>query len=464
MSTLYLDLTSLAQWRGPVVGILRVQQLYAQFAKANIDDVVFTLFDPRDSKTKTMPPRMAEGIIDGTVRVYLDMLPAKRGNRRRTADRLPVTLQGPYWWITRFRRMLLLRLEALRIGASSNRARQIWTSLQAPLLKSRRMQRIFLNDDGSRIDIPSLDQVCTSPVTLSAGDVTVAVQNDWSHTEVEALLAARDRAGSRHVVLCHDIIPIKFPEWYSKEDVEVFERYHDAVFERADRMVFTTQNTYRDANDHCARRGMRMAPHSVVPLGSDLFQGSAGGLPPGLEVGNFALYVSTIEPRKNHAMLLEAWRRLLRDGTVAASGFKLVFVGRVGWMVDDLVHELGTDPELKGSVVHLTGIDDETLGALYRDASFCLYPSLYEGYGLPPVEALQRGKALIVSTGGSLPEVVGDFAVLLDPMDLSAWTDRMRAWLKGAPERSEIADRARRDYRPVTWEESARRLLQAPLS
>ena len=148
MSTLYLDLTSLAQWRGPVVGILRVQQLYAQFAKANIDDVVFTLFDPRDSKTKTVPPHMAEGIIEGNMRVYLDMLPAKRGNRRRTADRLPVMLQGPYWWITRFRRMLLLRLEALRISASSNRARQMWKSLQAPLLKSRRMQRIFLNDDG----------------------------------------------------------------------------------------------------------------------------------------------------------------------------------------------------------------------------------------------------------------------------------------------------------------------------
>ena len=464
MPKFYLDLTSLAQWRGPVVGILRVQQHYARYALANVEDVVFTLFDPRDSRTRTIRPGMAKAIIEGGTRVYLEMLPAKRGNRASTADRLPVLLQEPYWWVTRFRRKLALLLEARRIGASSHHARRIWASLQAPLLKSRRMRQIFMHEDGRRIDLPSLDQICGSPVVLAAGDVTLGVQNDWSHTEVEVLLDARDRSGSKHVALCHDVIPIRFPQWYRKEDVEVFEHYCGQVFERADRVIFTTQFTYGDAADYCVRRGKRLAPHSIVPLGSDLADGAVGSLPSGLEPAKFALYVSTLEPRKNHVMLLEAWRRLLRDGTVAASGFKLVFVGRVGWMVDDLVRELQTDLDLKDTVIHLTGIDDARLAALYREAAFCLYPSIFEGYGLPPVEALQRGKALIVSTTGSLPEVVGDFAVLLDPMDVSAWTDRIRAWIQGSPEPLELAARARRDYRAVTWEKSARRFFEAALA
>lgn len=90
--------------------------------------------------------------------------------------------------------------------------------------------------------------------------------------------------------------------------------------------------------------------------------------------------------------------------------------------------------------------------------------TIYEGYGLPPIEALARGKALIASTGGPIPELVGDFAVCLDPHDTKAWEGRMRDWMSGADEPARLAARAARDYRAVTWEESARLLFDAALS
>lgn len=460
MGKIYVDLTSLGQWRGPVVGILRAQQRFAQYARANLPNAVFTVFDPRTARLRPIRTGRVDDIIEGTAKVQLDMLAASPG-RRRTVDRLPPRLRETYWWITRFRRKLAFALERRRLDAGSERARDAWAALQRPLLRSARMRRSFTDVGGQRLDLPTIDQLAGAPIVLEGADVTVAIQNDWTHTDAAAILDARDRAGSRHVVLCHDVIPIKFPQWYSAEDVAVFTRYYDTVFQRADKVVFTTRCTWRDALEHCAAQGIALRPHAFVPLGSDAVEAGAGALPEGLEPDRFALYVATLEPRKNHRMLTEAWRRLVRDGTVAASGFKLAFVGRTGWMVDELMRELRTDPLLKDSVVHLTGIGDDTLGAIYRDAAFCLYPSIYEGYGLPPVEALQRGKALIVSNGGSLPEVVGDFAVLLDPDDVAGWTDRMRAWMLGAPERMQLADRAGREYRAATWEESARLFFEA---
>jgi glycosyltransferase involved in cell wall biosynthesis len=132
--------------------------------------------------------------------------------------------------------------------------------------------------------------------------------------------------------------------------------------------------------------------------------------------------------------------------------------------MDDFVAELNGDPELKQSLLHLSGIDDAALSKLYADAGFCVYPPKFEGFGLPPIEALAAGKALIVSNAGPIPEVVGDFALCLDPDDLEAWTTHLRDWINGSPERERYARRARENYRPLGWDESARMFFDAAMS
>ncbi len=127
------------------------------------------------------------------------------------------------------------------------------------------------------------------------------------------------------------------------------------------------------------------------------------------------MFVSTIEPRKNHAMLLNAWRELLDRGIPQAHDFKLVFVGREGWMVDEVMAALADRRVHHDTVLHLKGCDDDVLSALYANAAFCVYPSHYEGFGLPLVEGFARGRATIASSGGSLAEVAGGIANVLDP-------------------------------------------------
>lgn len=464
MSRLFVDLASLIQWYGPPVGIARCQERFALYAREHLPGTVFTVFDPRINRPRPIREEFVDGVLAGRIRLYMGFFPIPGAARGHSADRVPASLRPLYWWITRFRRKLALSVELRRLAASTPRAGVRWAAIQDRLLTPK-LRPLFEGAGGSRIDVPDIDDILLPPVELRPDDVTLAIQSDWIHIDVASVLAQRDAAGSRFVALCHDIIPLLFPQWFAESDVHAFRRYFEQVFARADRVLFTSRRTAEDVSSWCAENGIACADHRIVPLGADPFPETApADLPQPFEAGRFALFVSTIEPRKNHAMLVEAWRGLVRDGTVARTGFKLAFVGRKGWMMGDFFDRIAADPELSGTLIHLQGIGDDVLAALYRDAAFCLYPSIYEGYGLPPIEALARGKALIASTGGPIPELVGDFAVCLDPQDTTAWETRMRAWMTGSDEPARLAARALRDYRAITWEESSRSLFDATLS
>ncbi len=110
-------------------------------------------------------------------------------------------------------------------------------------------------------------------------DIVIAMQNDWAHTDVHAIAAQKRASGWRHVILCHDLIPILFPNWYDKPDVDGFISYYDQAFAIADRIIFTSNRTKIDAEAYCRERNLRFAHSSVVPMGADFVaQASAAAL------------------------------------------------------------------------------------------------------------------------------------------------------------------------------------------
>ena len=125
-------------------------------------------------------------------------------------------------------------------------------------------------------------------------------------------------------------------------------------------------------------------------------------------------------------------------------------------MTGDLMRDLRDDPRIAGTLEVFTDADDAKVAALYRDAAFCLYPSRYEGYGLPVVEAFQHGKAVLASTGGAVPEVVGDFSPCLDPADGEAWRRMLQTWIEDPAARAVYEERIRTSFRHPDWDESAR--------
>ena len=183
-------------------------------------------------------------------------------------------------------------------------------------------------------------------------------------------------------------------------------------------------------------------------------------LPAGLERGHYALLVSTIEPRKGHQMIYNVWLKLLAEGLPQKHRFKLVFVGRPGWLVDDLMERLTNDARLAETFFLLSDVADDQLAKLYSDAAFCLYPSAYEGYGLPIIESYLWGKAVLASTGGALPEVVAGLSPCLDPHDETLWHTTFAQWIADPAVRAPYEAAIRTQFRPVTWNESAARFFK----
>jgi glycosyltransferase involved in cell wall biosynthesis len=227
--------------------------------------------------------------------------------------------------------------------------------------------------------------------------------------------------------------------------------------------MFISRAVEQDVRRYCESHELPLKQTRVVQLGSDFTRVSPqiqGPLPGGLEPQRYALFVSTIEPHKGHRLLFSVWKRLLAEGVPQGRRFKLVFVGRRGWLADELLSEIDAHPSAGDSLLLLSNVPDETLAELYMQCAFCLFPSLYEGYGLPIVEAFRYGKAVLASTGGAVPEVAGGLSPCLDPRDENSWYEALKLWIEQPERPRHYEELIRNHFHLPTWNEAARAFFE----
>jgi len=174
----------------------------------------------------------------------------------------------------------------------------------------------------------------------------------------------------------------------------------------------------------------------------------------GLDERPYVLSVGTLQPRKNYIRLIHAFA-ILRE---AMPETQLAIAGGRGWLCQDIF----AAAEAHGESVRLLGFVDEAhLPALYRGAALLAFPSLYEGFGLPVLEAMACGVPVVCSNVSSLPEVAGDAAVLVDPFDVGGLAEAMERVLQDADRRRDMVARGIAQAARFTWDEAARQLLAA---
>jgi glycosyltransferase involved in cell wall biosynthesis len=172
--------------------------------------------------------------------------------------------------------------------------------------------------------------------------------------------------------------------------------------------------------------------------------------------GEYLLYVGTLQPRKNLVRLVQAFS----NARFQISNLKLVIAGSKGWLCDEIfakVKQLG----LEGQVMFPGRIAEEDKAVWICGAKALVFPSLYEGFGLPVVEAMQCGTPVVCSNTSSLPEVVGDAALLVDPLDVDALTQAMARLLKDASLRRMLVERGYSQAQRFSWAACATRILSA---
>lgn len=351
-------------------------------------------------------------------------------------------------------------------GVLRTMAEQLPMALRRPLGRAARVLGLLAPRPHEKVIPPASASVV--PATdlrefARPGDVLATLGAAWAHPDYDAFVArVTQPAGLRFAMLVYDLIPLVRPEFHCNAMASTFRDFMRRCLPRADTLLAISQATARDILLCAAREGMalRTAP-GVIPIGTGFARpASPAPLPAGLAPGDYVLFVSTIEVRKNHLLAFRAWRRLL-DEMPAAQVPRLVFAGRIGWMVADLLEQIRNTDHLGGKLVLVDGPDDATLASLYQGARFTVFPSLYEGWGLPVSESLAFGKVCIASASTSIQEAGGMFCLYHDPDSV---TDALALYRRAITEPALIASleaRIAAAYRPTPWSRSAEAVLAA---
>lgn len=260
-------------------------------------------------------------------------------------------------------------------------------------------------------------------------------------------------AWTPRVVTIHDLVFFDHPEWHEPSKVRYFTRMIRSAVRWADVLVCVSPRTGERLHELLhPEQPVIVAGHGVdhdrfTPAGDDTVLDALGIREP------FVAFVGTIEPRKNVPGLVRAVSRL--DPSV-----QLVLGGMPGWGTDEVDAAI-VACGMRDRVVRLGYVHDDVVPALYRRAAAVAYPAFEEGFGLPALEALACGAALVTTSGSVMADLVGDAALLVPPGDDGALTDALASLLEGGP----LVDRLRAAGPLVaaehTWARSAERHVEA---
>jgi glycosyltransferase involved in cell wall biosynthesis len=259
----------------------------------------------------------------------------------------------------------------------------------------------------------------------------------------------------RAIVTIHDMSFMRFPDFAESKNLQYLSRTIGSTVDRADAIITISEFS---RSELAAFFPAAAAKAHAIPLG--LQDGFAR--PPDDRIASvlrelkltrpYMLNVGTIEPRKNQAFLVDVFEKLTRfDG-------ELVIAGMPGWKSDPVMARIRRSP-IADRIRLLHFVEDTSLPSLYAAAELFVFPSHYEGFGFPPLEAMACGTAVVSSRGGSLPEVLGDAVLMLPDFDAERWSHEIDALLTDSARRRDLADRGTRHAAQYTWRRTAEQTL-----
>jgi glycosyltransferase involved in cell wall biosynthesis len=296
------------------------------------------------------------------------------------------------------------------------------------------------------------------------GDVLLNIGSTWWQPSYPEILdEIRSKTGLHFVLLVHDVIPWRAPQFCTTATVADFVPWMRRIMPSAAKLLTISSCSRTDILAFLKAFDIPEKEVAIIRWGyhrsGNRHETSADEPLP----ARFVLSVGTVEARKNHILLVRVWSRLLErhDPSLVP---QLVWAGRQGWMIDALCGEIAETDFLGGKLVWLgqkDGLAESTLHALYRDCLFTMFPSFYEGWGLPVSESLAYGKFCIASKASAIPEAGGDLIDYHRPEDLAKCLELTERAIFDPAYRASRERRIRQEFKLPSWAECAHSLMKA---
>lgn len=425
---LWLDLSDLVDWKGAPTGIQRVVVEYAHRLSQRPDLAV---------QGCAFRPHLREYVvvdIESTI-AGSPTTPAASA-RESTAPESPTLA-------TRFRGAA---------AAIDDRAPKIAAF-------ARRLRHRLLAT--SHAETPSTG-VSTTICPFNTGDHVLVLGANWLLTGYADHLAQVQGSHSLRIThMVHDVIPTAHQQWAATGASTIVTPYLQTMTRICTTIIAVSDCTRADI----ARLGdlgvLTLNPNGrllTLTHGCDLPATRAVVEPPsGIDPNEpFVVCIGTLEIRKNHIVLYQAYREAERRGIQLP---RLYLVGRSGWLAEATEHLIEHDPVTNDRITILRDLTDDNVAWLYEHCLFTVFPSVYEGWGLPVAESFGYGKLCLTSDCASLAEVSGEIAHSLSPYDARAWLDAMHHFASNPSELAERERVIRDEYTPRTWDDATNDLV-----
>lgn len=313
---------------------------------------------------------------------------------------------------------------------------------------SRRVFEALLGEDSRPAFTLRADVASAHLLNWAVARNRLLLNTGHSGLDSHAYADAVRRQRVRPVYFLHDLIPLTHPEYSRPLEDERHHRRLTVMLETGRGLVLNSEATRADLLAY-AERHDRVVPELIVaPLGLEPLPPPSRRAPLGEP---YFVMLGTVEPRKNHLLILHVWRRFAERGREPLP--KLVLIGQRGWECEQVIDLLERSPVLREHVIELPRCDDTALSSWLKHARALLFPSFVEGFGLPLVEALSMGTPVIASDLAVFRESAGSIPEYLDPLDGPGWRAAIEAYVEPKDPRRKAQLERMRHFRRWGWED-----------
>lgn len=322
------------------------------------------------------------------------------------------------------------------------------------IVNSELFMQHFSGEDTLENRLDMVGKTRLYPSEINAGIIFFDIDSVWL-SESRSYLYPRLKAnGVKIVTYVYDIIPIRFPQFCHNSTVFSFMSYIGACIQHSDYIITSSKGVLEDVHKLQEETGLALTPGNFAWLGSDFKKNTNKSevdesVIKKLANKKYVLCVGTIEPRKNLSFILDAFDHGLFDKNIS-----LVFAGRIGWNVEELVKRINSHSQKDRKFFYFYGLNDASIDYLYKNALVVALPTYDEGFGLPIVEAFEKGVPVVSSDRPVLREVGGNLADYFPVNDEKTFSDLILRYAEDETWRQERAENLR-NYKKVTWKETA---------
>jgi len=413
--SVWVDVTDLMAWRGHLTGIQRVVFNIASRLQRDDKTVRFFYYEPHSGKFYEKPLDFNDWLKSNTSHVDSAALSV----RNKMLNMVP----------HRLRRVVPRNIKHLAVKTA-----------KYALHKKRSLS----------VKIEKNTKVQDNLVEFKKNDLVLILGNGWDNQKIFTDMGdLKNSIGFKLVNVVYDVIPILEPQFFGGM---VTKQYTDYLFEavtNCDLLLPISKSTENDVLEFCKSIEAPLPKTAVIRLGDEIAGEEHPTKPRWVTEKNFILCVGTIEVRKNHALLYYAYKKLINEGVKPP---KFLIVGKRGWYTGDVLMLFDHDIKMKPYVQVIDNATDDELSWLYQNCMFTVYPSMYEGWGLPVAESLARGKVVLSSDSSSIPEAGGELADYFSPYDPVTCAELIKKYSNADNLRQKEKEIQSR-YNITTWEE-----------